>query len=82
MSPGLSSPANGERPTRATRLLCRPGLKGYWKFFGRVDLGSTWFFHAPVPPDTTKDNFDFAGYLHSEVDKWTDVVKKANIKFD
>ena len=25
---------------------------------------------------------EFAGYLRSEVDKWTDVVKKANIKFD
>jgi 4-hydroxyisophthalate hydroxylase len=44
-----------------------PELEGYWKFFGRVDLGSTWFFHAPVPPDTTKDNFDFRSYLHAAV---------------
>jgi 4-hydroxyisophthalate hydroxylase len=44
-----------------------PELKGYWKFFGRVDLGTTWFFHAPVPPGTTKDNFDFGQYLHSAV---------------
>lgn len=36
-----------------------PALEGYWKFFGRVDLGSTWFFHAPVPEGTTRDNFDF-----------------------
>jgi len=44
-----------------------PELKGYWKFFGRVDLGTTWFFHAPVPLGTTKDNFDFRQYLHSAV---------------
>lgn len=44
-----------------------PELDGYWKFFGRVDLGSTWFFHAPVPLNTTKDNFDFRSYLHAAV---------------
>ncbi len=44
-----------------------PDLEGYWQFFGRVDLGSTWFFHAPVPADTTKDNFDFRSYLHRAV---------------
>ena len=40
-----------------------PELKGYWRFFGRVDLGETWFFHAPVPVGTTEENFDFAGLL-------------------
>ena len=45
----------------------RPGLDGYWLFLGRVDLGETWFFHAPVPADTTKDNFDFDGYLHDAI---------------
>jgi hypothetical protein len=25
-------------------------LKGYWKFFSRVDLGNTWFSCTPVPP--------------------------------
>jgi 2-polyprenyl-6-methoxyphenol hydroxylase-like FAD-dependent oxidoreductase len=44
-----------------------PALKGYWQFFGRVDLGETWFFHAPVPMDATADNIDFAAYLHSAV---------------
>lgn len=44
-----------------------PTLNGYWKFFGRVDLGNKWFFHAPVPLDTTADNFDFKGYLHESV---------------
>jgi 4-hydroxyisophthalate hydroxylase len=50
-----------------------PELKGYWKFFGRVDLGTTWFFHAPVPLGTTKDNFDFRHYLHSAVGAEFDV---------
>jgi 2-polyprenyl-6-methoxyphenol hydroxylase-like FAD-dependent oxidoreductase len=44
-----------------------PDLKGYWKFFGRVDLGTTWFFHAPVPRGTTRDSFDFRRYLASAV---------------
>ena len=37
------------------------------QFFGRVDLGNIWFFHAPVPADTTKDNFDFTASLHRAV---------------
>jgi 4-hydroxyisophthalate hydroxylase len=48
-------------------------LEGYWKFFGRVDLGNTWFFHAPVPPGTTADNFDFRTYLHAAVGEEFDV---------
>nr|WP_236698389.1 FAD-dependent monooxygenase [Xylophilus sp. Leaf220] len=54
-------------PGKSYYNVLQPELKGYWKFFGRVDLGSTWFFHAPVPPGTTKDNFDFAAYLHEAV---------------
>ena len=41
-----------------------PDLNGYWQFFGRIDVGEGWFFHAPVPADTTRDNFDFHGLLH------------------
>lgn len=50
-----------------------PDLEGYWKFFGRVDLGSQWFFHAPVPPGTTRDNYDFRGCLWSAVGAEFDV---------
>ena len=46
-------------PGKSFYSVLHPELEGYWKFFGRVDLGSTWFFHAPVPPGTTRDNFDF-----------------------
>ncbi len=40
-----------------------PDLKGYWQFFGRIDVGEGWFFHAPVPTDTTRENFDFQGLI-------------------
>jgi 4-hydroxyisophthalate hydroxylase len=51
-------------PGKSFYNVLHPALDGYWKFFGRVDLGSTWFFHAPVPADTTRDNFDFKRFLH------------------
>jgi hypothetical protein len=52
-------------PGKSFYSVLHPDLGGYWKFFGRVDLGSTWFFHAPVPAGTTKDNFDFRRHLHA-----------------
>src|SRR5437667_3357831 len=54
-------------PASRTTTLSTPELNGYWKLFGRVDLGTTWFFHAPVPLGTTKDNFNFREYLYSAV---------------
>ena len=42
----------------------KPELQGYWQFFGRIDVGEGFFFHAPVPSDATPDNFDFLGLLH------------------
>ena len=60
-------------PGKSYYNVLHPDLEGYWKFFGRVDLGSTWFFHAPVPPGTTKDNFDFRQYLHAAVGTEFDV---------
>jgi 2-polyprenyl-6-methoxyphenol hydroxylase-like FAD-dependent oxidoreductase len=51
-------------PGKSFYCVLHPDLKGYWQFFGRVDLGTTWFFHAPVPLGTTKDNFDFKHHLH------------------
>lgn len=61
-------------PGKSYYNVLQPELDGYWKFFGRVDLGSTWFFHAPVPPGTTRDNFDFARYLHEAVGAAFDVT--------
>ena len=31
-------------PKRSTYRLMDPDLKGYWKFFGRVDEDESWFF--------------------------------------
>jgi 2-polyprenyl-6-methoxyphenol hydroxylase-like FAD-dependent oxidoreductase len=50
-------------PDRSTFNVMHPDLKGYWQFFGRVDVGEEFFFHAPVPANTTKDNFDFLALL-------------------
>jgi 2-polyprenyl-6-methoxyphenol hydroxylase-like FAD-dependent oxidoreductase len=51
-------------PERSTYRAMHPDLNGYWKFFGRIDVGEGWFFHAPVPADTTRDNFDFKALLY------------------
>jgi 4-hydroxyisophthalate hydroxylase len=50
-------------PERSTYNALHPDQKGYWQFFGRIDVGEGWFFHAPVPADTTPDNYDFKGLL-------------------
>ena len=54
-------------PGKAIYKVLHPDQDGYWMFFGRVDHGKSWFFHAPVPADTTKDNFDFSAFLHRAV---------------
>lgn len=50
-------------PERTTYRVLRPELRGYWQFFGRVDVGEGWFFHAPVLRDTTQENYDFHGLV-------------------
>jgi 4-hydroxyisophthalate hydroxylase len=50
-------------PPRSTYRVLNPELQGYWQFFGRVDVGESWFFHSPVPANTTRDNYDFHGLL-------------------
>lgn len=51
-------------PEKQFYNVLHPDLEGYWLFFGRVDLEGRFFFHAPVPLDTTRDNYDFKAYLH------------------
>ncbi|HEX2555706.1 MAG TPA: FAD-dependent monooxygenase [Microvirga sp.] len=60
-------------PGKSYYSVLHPDLDGYWRFFGRVDLGTTWFFHAPVPSGTTRDNFDFRSLLHTAVGAAFDV---------
>ena len=50
-------------PERSVYRAMHPGLKGYWQFFGRIDVGEGWFFHAPVPANATRKNFDFQGLI-------------------
>jgi hypothetical protein len=57
----------GRYPDASFFNVLHPDLEGYWRFLGRVDVGESWFFHAPVPPGTTRDNFDFVGLLHETV---------------
>ena len=50
-------------PERTTYRVMNPDLKGYWQFFGRIDVGEGFFFHAPVPSDATPESFDFHGLV-------------------
>jgi len=50
-------------PERSTYRVMHPDYKGYWQFFGRIDVGEGFFFHSPVPADSTKDNFNFHALL-------------------
>lgn len=50
-------------PERSTYRVMHSDLKGYWKFFGRVDVGEGFFFHAPVPADAPRTTFDFRALL-------------------
>ncbi|HLQ92203.1 MAG TPA: FAD-dependent monooxygenase [Xanthobacteraceae bacterium] len=51
-------------PVHSTYRVMEPALNGYWQFFGRVDAQEGFFFHSPVPVNTTRDNYDFAALLH------------------
>jgi len=46
---------------RTTYQVINPDLKGAWQFFGRVEVGLSWFFHAPVAKDTSPDDKE---YIH------------------
>jgi 2-polyprenyl-6-methoxyphenol hydroxylase-like FAD-dependent oxidoreductase len=50
-------------PERSTYRVLKPELKGFWQFFGRIDVPDGWFFHAPVPPDSKLETFDALGLI-------------------
>lgn len=50
-------------PPRSTYRVMDPDNHGYWKFFGRVDVGESFFFHTPVSKDIDRNNFDFKSVL-------------------
>jgi hypothetical protein len=47
--------------------ILHPDLEGYWQFLGRVDGEARWFFHAPVPADTSRETFDSRPLLERAV---------------
>jgi 2-polyprenyl-6-methoxyphenol hydroxylase-like FAD-dependent oxidoreductase len=51
-------------PGRSTYRVMRPELRGYWQFFGRIDIGEGFFFHAPAPAGAAKNGFDYRGLMH------------------
>ncbi len=54
-------------PGKSFFCVLDPALKGYWKFLGRVDLGTTFFFHAPVPAGSTRESLDCEGLIQSAI---------------
>jgi 2-polyprenyl-6-methoxyphenol hydroxylase-like FAD-dependent oxidoreductase len=52
-------------PERTTYRVLRPENKGYWLFFGRVDVGESWFFHAPAAQNASREGTDVHGLLES-----------------
>ncbi|MGR3502478.1 FAD-dependent monooxygenase [Pseudaestuariivita sp.] len=66
-SPELHGLLGARHAERSFYNALAPELEGYWRFLGRVDGDSEWFFHAPVPEGTTRDNTDFAALLHDSV---------------
>ena len=44
-----------------------PDLDGYWRFLGRVDVGESWFFHAPAPSDAIAETFDYEALISATV---------------
>jgi 2-polyprenyl-6-methoxyphenol hydroxylase-like FAD-dependent oxidoreductase len=51
-------------PDRSTYRVMHPDLEGYWMFFGRVDVGEGFFFHAPVPRGSRPDELDVTELLY------------------
>jgi len=54
-------------PPRSTFRVMHPDFEGYWQFFGRIDVGESFFFHAPISRDTKREGFDFRGPLYKAV---------------
>jgi 4-hydroxyisophthalate hydroxylase len=54
-------------PGKSFFCVLDPALGGYWKFLGRVDLGTTFFFHAPVPAGSTRDSLDCQALLEGAI---------------
>ncbi|HEY5273628.1 MAG TPA: FAD-dependent monooxygenase [Acidimicrobiales bacterium] len=54
-------------PNRTTFRVIKPETNGIWQFFGRVDVGESFFFHGPVPPETTSSDVEYLKAMLAEV---------------
>jgi 4-hydroxyisophthalate hydroxylase len=45
-------------PEQSTYRIMHPDLRGYWRFFGRIDPASGFFFHAPVSRSAAAGDLD------------------------
>lgn len=54
-------------PMRSTYRVLTPEWPRYWLFFGRIDEGEGWFFHAPVPSDIDRQDFDAHALIEKTV---------------
>ena len=66
-SPQLHDLLAARYPGKSYFIVLHPAHQGYWQFLGRVDLDGRWFFHAPVPAGTTRENLDCAAYVSRAV---------------
>jgi 2-polyprenyl-6-methoxyphenol hydroxylase-like FAD-dependent oxidoreductase len=46
-------------PERSTYRVMAPESQGYWRFFGRIDVGEGFFFHMPIAEHANREVFDF-----------------------
>ena len=44
---------------KTTYHVVNPAKRGAWQFFGRVEVGRSWFYHGPVRADATPDDADY-----------------------
>jgi hypothetical protein len=44
---------------KTTYHVVNPEKRGAWQFFGRVEVGRSWFYHGPVRPDATPNDADY-----------------------
>ncbi|MCZ8314931.1 FAD-dependent monooxygenase [Phreatobacter sp.] len=72
-SKGLHAHLLRRHPKKSFFCVLDPALKGYWKFFGRVDLDGEFFFHAPVPLSAKTGGYDFAGLVREAAGADVDV---------
>ncbi len=54
-------------PDKQFYNVLHPDLDGYWMFFGMVDWGKSFFFHAPIPPNADHDSIDFKSLINRAV---------------